>query len=736
MPIRTSAGVVPGATVAAVPQLAVDVEELQAGGAPSGPTAITFHTAGATFAPVLTLSTAATVLWTLPGGATSASLTPTVSWGTPAARTVTLTVTPWSALQRLNLGYDAGDGGSQLIELVASCDVTAIEGLELVKDTLAQLCVSNNVRLTRLDLTDFRALDTIECYYCSTLQHVRLANTNALKRLCFENNDLREFDISACTAAEDVRGALNAYNGATFGGIGAEVWHICLQTNAIHAPMPPMTQFPKLRELFLWSCQQTGKLDLATTRTDSVLSSVLVYGNHYTSADFTGRFLSGQPAGMIDLGDNDLTALTLTGCMTINNLNANNNNLDAAAVDGILAQLVASGVRNGTVNLTLNAGPTEVGVGHIATLRGRGWTCSTEADTITLVSIAVTPAAGSVTAGTAEQYTATGTYDDESTADVTSLATWTSSDGAHATVSSGGLVTGVTESTAGEVTITATIGAVHGDTTLTVAADPRTLVSIAVTPAAGSVTAGATQQYTATGTYDDASTSVITSTVTWDSSDDTHATISVGGLVTGVAESTAGEVTITATLGAIEGTTTLTVDAPIPATITWTTEGDSCHPTCVAAGATVTWTLEDLGAVTGADPGNQSFGTAAPRTHTLTMEPASALTQLRNHDLWTWTGATSWSGLGTFPNLAFFCEEGNTTLTSVDFTDCASLRTVHLANCTGMTALAMDTCFTTLDAAVGASTGQVFYYPPGRYTAASAAARASLVTKGWTITEF
>lgn len=87
-----------------------------------------------------------------------------------------------------------------------------------------------------------------------------------------------------------------------------------------------------------------------------------------------------------------------------------------------------------------------------------------------------------------------------------------------------------------------------------------TLTSIAVTPANTSIVVGDTQQFTATGTYSDETTSVITTEVTWSSSNPAVATVSTTtpGLVTGVA---AGTVTITATDTSenITGETNLTV---------------------------------------------------------------------------------------------------------------------------------------------------------------------------------
>src|SRR5204863_8733644 len=102
--------------------------------------------------------------------------------------------------------------------------------------------------------------------------------------------------------------------------------------------------------------------------------------------------------------------------------------------------------------------------------------------------------------------------------------------------------------TVGTSTISATLSAVSGFTILTVTAP--VLQSIAVTPANPSITKGATQQFTATGTYSDSSTQNITASVTWASSAPATATINVAGLASGVAVGTS---TISATLSAVLG---------------------------------------------------------------------------------------------------------------------------------------------------------------------------------------
>ncbi len=91
----------------------------------------------------------------------------------------------------------------------------------------------------------------------------------------------------------------------------------------------------------------------------------------------------------------------------------------------------------------------------------------------------------------------------------------------------------------------------------------KTLVSIQVTPAASSISNGATQQFTATGTYSDGTTSILTAN--WLSSNLSVATVNTAGLATGVG---GGTTTISATSGTVTGTTTLTVVALQSITVT------------------------------------------------------------------------------------------------------------------------------------------------------------------------
>ena len=94
-----------------------------------------------------------------------------------------------------------------------------------------------------------------------------------------------------------------------------------------------------------------------------------------------------------------------------------------------------------------------------------------------------------------------------------------------------------------------------------------TLSSIALSPPAPAIVVGTTQQFTATGTYSDGSTRVLTTGVTWASSSTATATVGATGLATGLAPGTS---TIPVTSGSITGGTVLTVQ-PLPLGVATTT---------------------------------------------------------------------------------------------------------------------------------------------------------------------
>ena len=177
----------------------------------------------------------------------------------------------------------------------------------------------------------------------------------------------------------------------------------------------------------------------------------------------------------------------------------------------------------------------------------------------TLESIEVTPVEPVVTAGSKQQFKATGKYTDGSSRDLTSSVLWDSSNEDVAAISNADDSEGLAHSfIEGSTLIKATFEGASDSTTLTVTA--ARLVSIAVGPPNPSIPNGTQKQFGATGSYSDNSTQDLTEDVTWSSSDEDVAKIlnteSGRGLATAGEE---GVTTIKATLGSISGSTQLTV---------------------------------------------------------------------------------------------------------------------------------------------------------------------------------
>src|SRR2546423_1279790 len=126
---------------------------------------------------------------------------------------------------------------------------------------------------------------------------------------------------------------------------------------------------------------------------------------------------------------------------------------------------------------------------------------------------------------------ATGTYSDASTQDLTSQVTWTSTNTSVASISTtvptAGLASAVS---AGTTTITATLGSVSGNTLLAVTS--ATVTQITVTAGSPTLTLGLSQQYTATATFSDGSTQDVTNVAQWHSSSGNIASITVSGFAT------------------------------------------------------------------------------------------------------------------------------------------------------------------------------------------------------------
>jgi Bacterial Ig-like domain (group 2) len=183
---------------------------------------------------------------------------------------------------------------------------------------------------------------------------------------------------------------------------------------------------------------------------------------------------------------------------------------------------------------------------------------------IALASINVTPPAPQVAAGGSTQLTATGTYTDGSTKDLTPTATWVSSAPGVAAVYAGQVSCSASATASGSATISATgataTGTTTGSTTVTCLAP--VLKSITIAPTQLTLPTGGTAQLAATGNFSSGPAQAITNTVQWSSSVSSVATVSATGLVTCTAAATTnGSATITATSGGINASVGVTCQA-------------------------------------------------------------------------------------------------------------------------------------------------------------------------------
>jgi hypothetical protein len=217
-----------------------------------------------------------------------------------------------------------------------------------------------------------------------------------------------------------------------------------------------------------------------------------------------------------------------------------------------VATVAAGGLAKG---LVANANPVTI-TATVGTVSGAGSLTVTAA---ILQSIAVTPANDTVPLGTITAFTATGTYSDNSTQNLTSTATWMSSSPTQASIDSPGGVVTALALTNTAITITATSVGVSGNTGLTVANATLTSIVIPSGPQNTVTIANNTSyQFAAYGLYNDGSKRNLTTKVTWASSNQAAATI---GPANGRAQAVGADqsTSISATLGSMTGMATLAV---------------------------------------------------------------------------------------------------------------------------------------------------------------------------------
>jgi hypothetical protein len=154
--------------------------------------------------------------------------------------------------------------------------------------------------------------------------------------------------------------------------------------------------------------------------------------------------------------------------------------------------------------------------------------------------------------GLHQQFTANATFSDGTNQDITGVATWKSSSGTVASITTSGLATA---RNVGTINISAIFGGVSDSTPLTINA--ANLSSISIQPRNATIAEGTRIQLAAIGTFNDGGTRDITHQANWSSSDPTVVAIgALNGSTFGLAP---GLVTITAALGSASDSVPLNV---------------------------------------------------------------------------------------------------------------------------------------------------------------------------------
>lgn len=167
-----------------------------------------------------------------------------------------------------------------------------------------------------------------------------------------------------------------------------------------------------------------------------------------------------SPPQQVTLSNNQSVALTFSSIAASGDFLLNNNTCgssigaNASCTVRVVFKPKVTGTRTGNLTFTDSASNSP----QIVSLKGTGGAAA-------LVSIAVTPAHSSVFVGDTVQYTATGTYSNASTKDLSLTATWTTSPPGIASVTTSGRATAVAP---GNATVTAAAGSISGSASLAV----------------------------------------------------------------------------------------------------------------------------------------------------------------------------------------------------------------------------------------------------------------------------
>lgn len=344
----------------------------------AGP-AVSFTVTGAKFEPVLELvsGSVAEVEWRdVHGSVLGRGARPTIRFGSQGPHTVLMT-TAFDEVLTVNLGFDAkDDAGRYSLDPEYNAPAQPVSGVAGVGVlvNLRRFLAARTGLGGALDVSGLTRLEHVECFEAQ-VESVDLSGCTSLLRLCLERNRVRTLDLGpVADTLRDLRVA--AQQGGSLDLVPlrqplSRLYHFCVRDQVVTGH-PSADQLPACEELWNWNCGQRGAL-----RPPGAAHTLLAAGNAYTSVDCTGYWSSTKGWGSLDLTDNNLTAVVLTGCRSLQTIRLGGNTLGREQVDRVLAEIESWKTEGFELALDgTNAAPSAHGIHLASVLRHRGWDVS------------------------------------------------------------------------------------------------------------------------------------------------------------------------------------------------------------------------------------------------------------------------------------------------------------------------------------------------------------------------
>lgn len=196
-------------------------------------------------------------------------------------------------------------------------------------------------------------------------------------------------------------------------------------------------------------------------------------------------------------------------------------------------------------------------------LSGCGWdgTPTRHNDFVPLTSIEISAESATIAKLTSTRLSVKGNYSGQFVRDITEQVAWSSDSPDVAAFVTTAIPSRVSGIDPGIATLSATVGGITADFELTVS--PATITVLSITPADPSIPKGLSKQFSASGTFSDATIQDLTFDAAWASSAPDVASVSNAADSRGFARALAvGASTISATFDGVSGSTVLTVTEP------------------------------------------------------------------------------------------------------------------------------------------------------------------------------